>query len=186
MSDFVLVLLAFIAAINPPAVALAAVRAAPTDRRGRAITAAMAFALALPFYIAFAAFADDMLDALDIEPESFRVAAGIVMATTGAYAVWRAHVAAAPAAGTRFDAIFPLALPILACPAGLVAAISYGADEGAGTTIAATAIPLAAAAVLIVPPALRWRPAADGLARTLGALLVAIAAGLIVDGVRAV
>ena len=67
-----------------------------------------------------------------------------------------------------------------------MAAVTYGADDGGGKAFGALAVSLAIAAVLLVSRLRRGMPALDAVARTTGALLVAVAAGLVVDGVRAV
>ena len=122
---------------------------------------------------------------LDIAPETFRLAAAIVLAAVGMFAVWRGRVAAAPGDGWQAG-IFPAGIPLLAGPAGLAAALSLSADNGAGVSFAAAIAP-----VLLGGAAIAWLPgrsgaAADGLARLLGALLVVLAAAMAVDGVRSV
>lgn len=178
MSDYFELLLVFIAAVNPPAVALV------LDRRDARV-AALGGAVAALLVLLAALLADDILAALDIEPESFRIAAAIVLALVGGAAVLRLRTVAPAPAGWQAG-IFPLAIPLLAGPAVLAAAISYGADEGAGRTLGAALPVVIAAAALTLYPVARWRPAADGLARILGALLIVVAAGLAIDGVRAV
>jgi multiple antibiotic resistance protein len=178
MSDYFELLLIFIAAVNPPAVVLA------LERRD-AKAAALGGAVAAVLVLLAALLGEDLLAALDIEPESFRIAAAIVMAISGCAALLRLRTAAPAPAGWQAG-IFPLAVPLLGGPAVLVAAVSYGVDEGAGPALAAALPVIAVAAALTLYPVARWRPAADGLARILGALLVVVAAGLAIDGVRAV
>lgn len=184
MSDYLQLLVIFFATINPPAVALAARDLAESRSRRPLVVAAVGFAIAGVLYLFAAAVADSLLDFLDVAPETFRIAAGIVMGTTGVFALWRARVAAAPSEDGLQDAVFPLAIPLLASPAGLIAALSYGADEGAGMAFGAAVVPLAVAAALTVAPLRRGEVAADAVARLLAALLVVVAAGLIVEGVR--
>ena len=62
-------------------------------------------------------FADDLLDALSISPESFRIAAGLVLAVTGIRTLLWPNAVAGP-----FAAV--LVTPELAC-----VALSFGADE---------------------------------------------------------
>ena len=186
MSDFGRLLVAFFAVVNPAAVLLA-VRAVRRDRSAAtAATVAAACVIAVACVALAAATSERLLDGLEIAPESFRVAAGIVIATTGVYACWRGRLAHAPGEGSWRDAIFPLALPILFGPAMLVAAISYGADEGTGRTVTAATAWIVVAALLAVV-AERVRPAVpDALARLTGALLIVVAVGLVVDGIRAI
>lgn len=179
----------FFAAINPASVALAMAKLSD-DRdiraRWRAPVIAIAIAIAVTVYTAAAFGAERMLDGLDIEPESFRVAAGIVMAAVGVSAIWRgAPDLVGDEVGVR-AAVFPLALPLLVSPAGLVAALSYGADDGGGKALGALVVSLAIAGILLIVPPARKMAALDAAARITGALLVAVAAGLVVDGVRAI
>lgn len=179
MTDYLRLLLVFFAAVNPAAIAVSA--------RGLRLTpaqAASAGAIAGLVLVVLAFAADTLLDALDVAPESFRIAAGIVMAVAGVAAVWWGGVRAE---GEGWGAaLSPLAIPLLLGPAALVAAISYGADEGAGQTLAA-ALPIVAvgAAIAARPPRSGAAPL-KAAARLTGALLVVLAIGLIVDGVRAV
>jgi len=183
VSNYLQLLVIFFAAINPAAVAIAG-----EGLRGRTsrplLLAGVGLTLAAALYLFAAAIADNLLDFLDVAPETFRIAAGIVMATAGVYALWRARVAVADAEDGWQAAVFPLAIPLLAGPAGLIAALSYGADEGVWMAFGAAIVPLAVAGLLAVTPLRRGAVAADAIARLLGALLVIVAAGLIVEGVR--
>ena len=177
----------FFAAINPPAIALAmARRGEARDARARWLVPAIGVVIAAVVYGAAAFGAKQVLDGLDIEPESFRVAAGIVMAAVGVFAIWRGAPDTTGAGVGLQAAVFPLALPLLVSPAGLVAAVTYGADDGGGKAFGALVLSLAIAAVLLVSRPRRGMPALDAVARITGALLVVVAAGLVVDGVRAV
>ena len=144
----------------------------------------MGFIVATAGVVLAAILADRLLAALDIAPETFRIAAGIVMLAAGAYAVARARVAAAPFEDGWRGGVSLLAVPLLLGPAVLVAAISYGADEGAGMAATAAIPALLAGGLLTAARPGRWTALADGLARILGTGLVIVAAGLIVEGVR--
>ena len=88
MSDWLRLAFVFLAAVNPAAVALASW--APPRPRGRALeTAGVGVAVAMAGVGAMALLADRLLAALDVAPETFRIAAGIVMLAAGAYAVAR-------------------------------------------------------------------------------------------------
>ncbi len=184
MSGFWLTLLLLAAAVNPAA-AFAAMTAAPDRGRARALAAAIGFLAAAAPLLAVAFGADAILSALELEAETFRVSAGIVLAATGAATIVFGPFAW-PAEGGWRGALFPLAFPLLAGPAALAAAISRGGDgDEAGAAVAAL-IAIAVAAGATALAAGRSRPVADALARLTGALAVALAAGLIVEGVRAV
>lgn len=185
MSDFLRFLATFLAAVNPPAVALAMAKSNfGGDARLRWLVPLLGAALAAAILLILALSADSLLDALDIAPESFRVAAGIVMGASGAFVVWNGRSGSEAATEGWQAAIFPLALPLLAGPAALIAAISYGADDGAGKAAGAAVVAVVVGAALVA-----WRPAKataalDAAARILGALLVAFACALVVSGVR--
>lgn len=190
MTDFLRLALIFIAAVNPAWAALVYSRLHnPGDLppwQTRAVPVAVGTAIAAAMLLAAALLADPLLDALDVELETFRVAAGIVMAGMGVVTViGRRPLDVEDPAGWS-QGIYPLAVPLFAGPAAIVAAVIYSLDEGAGQTLAAAAIALALAAVLTLASG-RWpRPFLAAAAPLLGALLVLIAAGLIVDGVQAI
>jgi small neutral amino acid transporter SnatA (MarC family) len=139
--------LALFAAINPAA-ALIAFRGAVADRWAtsafaaqRLLVVAVGIAVALALYAGLALWGDDLLDSLNIAPETFRIAAGIVMAASGVFAIWRIGLADDGALPGLGAGVFPLGIPLLASAAGLVAALSYGVDQySARTFLAATVI----------------------------------------------
>jgi small neutral amino acid transporter SnatA (MarC family) len=182
--------LALFAAINPAA-ALIAFRTAVTDRWGtasfasqRLIVAALGIAVAIALYAALTLWGEDLLDGLDVAPETFRIAAGIVMAASGVFAIWRIGLADDGALPGLGAGVFPLGVPLLASAAGLMAALSYGVDHGSGRTFAAAAVIVAVTGTLAWLYRDSWRPVAGALARLTGALLIAVAAALVVEGVR--
>lgn len=184
MSGFWLTLLLLIAAVNPAA-AFATMSAAPDGGRARALAALIGFGVAAAPLLAVAFGADAILEALELEPETFRVSAGIVLAAAGAATILFGPFAWAVEGGWR-GALFPLAFPLLATPAALVAALSRAGDKGEAGVVIAALIVIAAAAGVTALAGGRGRTAADALARLTGALAVVLAAGLIVEGVRAV
>ncbi len=185
MSDGIRVFIVLFAAVNPAAVMSAAHPLLGCAERRR--VAVLAFGIALAVLVVVAALAGDALDAIDISPETFRIAAGIVMLTAAVYAVARAAVARADFEPGLRAAVFPLAIPLLVSPASVIAAASYGADQGVGVVGAAAAVALGLAAVLVGWLRLDRAPAlVDAAARLTGALLAVLAVGLIVDGVRAI
>ena len=183
MTEFLQLIVFMFAAINPAAAA-----AAPNPAGSRIELPVLAGGAGLAFAIlaGAAALSGPILDALGVEPETFRVGAGVVLLIGGGLSVWNGG---APHRGPwegRGVALFPLGLPVLATPAAVAASISYGADKGELQTIAAIALVLVAAFALLYARAGRYHAVADGVARVTGALLIAVAAGLIVDGVRAI
>jgi len=182
MTDFLQLCVYFLAAVNPAAAAMAA----PRDKRPDFPVVALGAAIAFGLLAAATMLADSFLDGLDVEPETFRVAAGVVLLIGGGLAIWTGGAAhSGPWEGWKAG-LFPLAVPVLATPAALAAAVSYGADRGAGEATASAGIAVLVAGGLIIARAGRSESALDAIARLTGALLIAVAAGLIVDGVRAI
>lgn len=183
MTDFLRIAATLFVAISPAAAAVAAANA-PARLAPRVVVLGAAVAAAA--YVAAALGADLLLDAVDIEPETFRVSAGLVMAVGGLFAVWTGGAGHAGSWEDRWTALFPLALPVLVSPAGLAATISHSADGDTGAVIGAAMIVVALAAAAVLARFGRFGAAADGIARVSGALLVLFAGAMIVDGVRAV
>ena len=160
---FGLLLAGFLATASAGRVALAAESARPAPR-----TLALTLAAGAAVIVAGALVADAFLDALSISPESFRVAAGLVLAAAGLRTVvW-------PRPSGPFAA--SLVTPELAC-----LAISAGADERLAAVLAAGAIALAVVAItaLALPPAVTGRATPF-----LAALQVIVGVALVVAGVR--
>lgn len=183
MTEFLQLTVFFFAAINPAAVAGAP---KPADRPLPSTVITGGAIIGVAILAVAALLAGRILDGLGVEPETFRVGAGVVLLISGALLVWEG---ASPHRGRwegRGAMLFPLALPIVATPAAVACAVSYGADVGAAKTIGAAAIVAALAALALIARLGRYHAATDGVARLTGAALIAVAAGLIVDGVRAI
>ena len=187
MSDYIRIAIVFVAAVNPASAALSLVRqraGATQPARTRAVAPAIGFAVAVLLFAAAAGAASRLLDLLEVEPETFRIGAGIVMLISGAAALVPGLTVTGEAAPGWRAGIYPLGLPGLAGAAGLVAAVSYSADEGFGMAFGAAVPALALGAGLAGVASARWRPGLQVAATLLGALLVALAVALIVSGVR--
>ena len=154
----------FLATTNAGRLALAAQASRPGPR---GLAAALLAGAAL--VVGAVLVADPLLDALSISPESFRIAAGLVLAAAGV----RTIVWPDPAPG-------PFA-PVLVTPELAALAVSFGADEPAGKV-------LAAAALALVPalPAYRARGRASSalVAQFLAALQLVVAVALGISGIR--
>jgi multiple antibiotic resistance protein len=185
VSEFVRAAVGMFAAVAPLG-ALPVFLDARVSAEDRPRVLAMMFVTALLLLGAAAMVAQPFLDWLDISPENFQLAAGIIMLPQAVQLLWRGRTLSESDKG----AIVPLAIPLLAGPASLAAAMSYGTRFGEADAIGASA------AVLMVTSGLLL--AGDGfqrrvggavigvLARLNGALLVVIAIELAVDGVRSV
>lgn len=183
MSEFLRILATLFVAISPAAVAATAHQAGP---RLSARTIAIAATLSIAIYAAAAFGADAVLAGIDIEPETFRVSAGLVMVAGGVFTIWSGSAGYSGELGSRSAALFPLAVPLLASPAGLAAVLSQSADGETSTALAAAAVVVLLAAAALMARLGRFRATVDGLARLGGALLIAFAGAMIVDGIRAV
>jgi small neutral amino acid transporter SnatA (MarC family) len=162
--SFGLLVAGFLATTNAGRVALAAGASRPGPR---GLAAAVLIGLALAAGGALAA--EPLLDALSISPESFRIAAGMVLAATAFRTLVAPHAEPGP-----FGAV--LVTPELACMA-----IAAGATEPAGKVLAAAAVSLIASALAYRPPG---RETSALAARLLAALQVVVAVALAVSGIR--
>jgi hypothetical protein len=158
-----LMLAGFLATASAGRVALASRDGAPSRRALAATLAAGAAVIAVGVVLA-----DPFLDALDISPESFRIAAGLVLAAAGLRTIVRPEPSGPFAAS--------LVTPELAC-----LAISAGADEGIAAALGAGAL-----ALVVVAVTARALPAAVVGRATpfLAALQVVVGVALVVAGVR--
>ena len=111
--------------------------------------------------------ADPVLDTLDLSPEGFWIAAGIVLLVPAF---------ARLATGTTRD---------VAGPAAVLVSMALATRDGVGETLVAVAITFVAAllATSFVRPEARWVPIAE---RLVGGAMVVVAFDLIRDGVIAV
>ena len=165
--------LALIVVLNPARVSL--LRPLGAARRD-----AVPLVVAVAGAIVTAALSGPVLDLLNLEPESFRIAAGAVrVAGGGRVLLWPLR---------RWDEarrLVPLVWPILLSAELLVATVSWAADDGvAWAGFSAT---IAVVACGLVPPAteVRRRTVAAA-ARLLGAGTVAIGVSRIISGVFSV
>lgn len=195
MSDVLLLLAVFWAAVNPPA----SIASLPDgfegiDGGGRRRLLGAGWLAAGVLLVAATMLHGQFLDLLGVAAPSFDIAAGIVMLA----GTWRPLLrgrAVEESTASLLDpsdraALIPLALPLLASPAALAAAISHGERVGEGETIVVALVVAGLAALAMgTEPLLQWRhrqAVAGVLARLTGALLVFVAVALIVDGVFSV
>ncbi len=194
MNDLGRVLVVLLAAANPAGVALAYAGAAAIPTAGRAARVLVAALVASLLVALLVLTRGGWLDYLRISPESFDVAAGIVLVIGAGQPLLLGSVAGRPSGGAADwswrAAVAPLALPLLAGPPLLAAAVARAEHEGAATVLAAAVLVIAAMGALTVaarPVAAFVRaPLLSALTRATGALLIAIGVGMIVAGVRSV
>ncbi|GGD85742.1 UPF0056 inner membrane protein [Tsuneonella deserti] len=154
--------------------------------------------------IVFALFGEDLLGALHIELDSFRIAGGLMLFLIALDMVFekrtqrreqRAEKVAAEHEGTEVEdvSVFPMAMPMLAGP-GAIASIMLLTAKAHG--VEATLAVLAALVVVLVLTLLALIAASPlmrlfgarveaVITRLLGVLLAALAAQYVIDGLKA-
>jgi small neutral amino acid transporter SnatA (MarC family) len=137
-----------------------------------------------------AGVSDPLLDALHISGPSFEFAAAAAMVPLAIRLLVFGDSMARPAWKLPDYAwLVPFALPLLAGPVSLIAAISYAGRFGVAEAIVAAAIALSLAATLFstLPRWQRLRPlVVQMLGRLSGVLLAAMAAEMALDGIYSV
>ncbi len=171
MSVAVVAVLAVLAAWNPPATAVS-IR---PPSRGRAIGLAVAAAVG----IGLAALGETLLDVLDLSAPTFRTAAGVVVAVSGAAHVWGRT--AIPVEG---DGVFGGAVAGL-YPAPVFAAVVAGVDAGWLPAAGAVAASAALSWWLVIRPD-DDRAVTSLSVRLVGAVAVLIGVAMVVSGVKSV
>lgn len=176
------------AAVNPAAIAAAAA-GLPGSMASRGLAVAIAWAIGAGMTAAAAYGAEQLLAGLELNHETFRIAAGAVLAVTGARETWHGSppLTSVPVRAWE-QGVYPLGLPLLASPAGLMATIALAGDSQVGPaktlTAALPALAAGAAAALAAREGERglWRSAAQ----LIGALAVAVGVAFVVAGIRSV
>ncbi|MEM6908147.1 MAG: MarC family protein [Pseudomonadota bacterium] len=164
------------------------------------LMALRATVIAAAILLVFAFFGEDLLGALHIELDSFRIAGGLMLFWIAFEMVFERRTQRREERADRISAnpeiedvsVFPMAIPMLAGP-GAIAAIMLLMNEaenlaerlevfGAlGLVLALTALALMAAGPLI---RLLGDKVEAAITRLLGVLLAALAAQYVIDGLR--
>jgi multiple antibiotic resistance protein len=176
--------------------------ATPAQSRSMAIRACVIAGLIL---VVFALFGEDLLGALHIELDSFRIAGGLMLFLIALDMVFEKRtqrreqraekVTAEHVAGTEIEdvSVFPMAMPMLAGP-GAIASIMLLTAKAHG--VEATLAVLAALGVVLLMTLLALIAASPlmrlfgarveaVITRLLGVLLAALAAQYVIDGLKA-
>ncbi len=170
--------------------------------RQAATMAARACAIALAILVVFALFGEDLLGALHIELNSFRIAGGIMLFVIAMDMVFEKRTQRREERAEKVRhtpevedvSVFPMAMPMIAGPGSiatvmLLTARAKGTEEtlvvlGAlAAVMALTLAALAAAGPLMRVLGTRVEAV---ITRLLGVLLAALAAQYVIDGVKAV
>ena len=133
---------------------------------------------------------DPFLGFLDVAPESFQAAAAVIMLPLAARLLWSGRSLGPGEMATSRPWLLPLAIPGLAGPASLGAVVAYSGRYGEADAALAVTIAIVAASALLYAGGFLQRALGERaigvLGRLSGALIVAIAVELAVDGVRSV
>ena len=175
-----LVYATYIAAVNP-----ARLRPALPERSGRARWAPMLGGAAVTLFVGFllVAISTDLLDALEITPETWRIAAGAVATVVALRVLAVPGRAEEPQLKGPWAALVPVAFPLMITPE-LIALVSiFGATEPAtrsvGGLIVAIAVGAATGTLVVRRPSL-WLAGA----RLLATVLILGGLAMIVEGIR--
>jgi small neutral amino acid transporter SnatA (MarC family) len=172
-----LLLLAFVGAVNP-----CRIRPGLPARPGVVTLGAV---VALAVGAALAAAGGTILDVLDVSPESFRLAAGLVLTVEGARALVFPRLAIEPELSGLGAALVPVAFPYVLQPGVIVLAVAAGGDDLAAPAIGALALALVLVVVAgTVPHSIRREGLFLAGARLLGALEIAAGVALAVDAIH--
>ncbi len=170
--------------------------------RQAATMAARACAIALAILVVFALFGEDLLGALHIELNSFRIAGGIMLFVIAMDMVFEKRTQRREDRAEKVRhtpevedvSVFPMAMPMIAGPGSiatvmLLTARAKGTEEtlvvlaALGAVMLLTLVALAAAGPLMRVLGTRVEAV---ITRLLGVLLAALAAQYVIDGVKAV
>lgn len=190
MTDWWQMSLIFLLAVNPAAVAAGVRDSWRIEPRNPVLACGVGLGVAAVLCVLALLLAEPARDFLDVQSPTFQIGAGVILALTGAQAVWRGYpwLQTSETDPSWKAGVYPLALPLLATPAILIALIHWGSHPDVPTMRpwSALTLPLllGAAAPLVVHE--RFAGIAAAVARILGALLCVAAVALIVDGVQTV
>jgi small neutral amino acid transporter SnatA (MarC family) len=174
--SFPFLLLALVASTNP-----CRVRLVLPERRSAVALGAL---IALGSASAVAAVGGALLDALDITPETFRLASALVLAVEGTRALV-ARPVPEPELGGLGAALLPVAFPLLLTPGVVMLALTAGGDDMVGEAVGALAAAFALVLlVILIPRGTRADALLAAGGRLLGALEIAAGVALAVDSLR--
>ena len=185
MTDFSRVAVGLFLVLNAPGALGAFAAIAPRDAPARLRLVGGVLAIALGALVVAAVLSDPFLDWLHISPETFQVAAGIVMLTLGLRLLFFGEMGPPSATSP-----LPGALSLVLGPVLIVAMLSYSARFGTGTSLGAAVLAVVVSGCLLTGAGwLSTRIGSAGrsaVARFSGALIVLLAIQLMVDGIQSV
>jgi small neutral amino acid transporter SnatA (MarC family) len=182
MTDPWQLFLVMLVAANP-ATALRA--ALPGSVLQRIPAVVVAGAIAVTGVLIFGLVGEPLLDGLDIEEETARIAAGLVVGISGGQAIVLGGPLVRHGVAGWQAGVYPLGIPLVLNAAILVAVIAFSAnpEAGPGWTVLLALIGVALTTVAAFVPS-RFEGPADGIARLTGAGALLVATAMVVSGVR--
>jgi len=180
-----LAIVAYVAALNPVRTRLGV----PEDDKGGARMGPLGVGTALGVLglAGLAAASRSLLDALEISPETFRIAAGFVLVIVAAWVIFVPVPTAEPVPNGMGALLWPVAYPGVIAPETIALALTTGASDGLGSTVLGLAV---AGAGLVVLGPVRASPlvgrAMAAAGRVLAVVLVLVGIWLAIQGVREV
>jgi len=175
-------IVAWLAALNPARTRLGLPE---RDGRTRMEIVGPGVSLGLAVLFAVAALSGPILDALEISPEMFRIAAGLVLMIAAAWMIFAPVPADEPIAKGWVGAVWPVAFPRVIKPETIILALTTGASDG----LMISPIVIAGATLVglgSVPLGPTGRRVLAALGRLFAAALVVVAVVLAVAGIREV
>lgn len=137
--------------------------------------------LATGLVVALALVSGPVLDLLDVDSETFRIATGLVVIVAGAVRMFGVGARVEEYSG-KMSWLAPFAYPVLVGPETVVVSLSIGADHG---LILAVPVALAAAAAALLVARSSLRSSAAGLVvRAAGVALLVLGVAMVFDGLR--
>jgi len=199
---FVSAFVTFLVVIDPPGCApIYASLTTGADARHRRAMAIRAVVVAALILLVFALFGEDLLGALGISLDSFRIAGGIMLFLIALEMVFEKRTQRREERAKEVletpevedVSVFPMAIPMIAGPGSiasimLLMARSEGLDQSLVVLGAmALVLVLTLVALLLAAPLMRLmgHRVETVITRLLGVLLAALAAQFVIDGIRA-
>jgi small neutral amino acid transporter SnatA (MarC family) len=161
----------------------------PEEPSGRARLVPLVGGAALGFaaLAGLAGVSGPFLDAIEVTPETFRIAAGLVAVAAGIRTVVRPEPGEEPELPGWRAALWPVAFPRVVSPEAAAVAITAGSIEGSAAATVVLAAALLVTTVLgVVARTARAASLFRWLAGLTGVLLVAAGVFLMIDGIRSV
>jgi small neutral amino acid transporter SnatA (MarC family) len=174
--------LAWMAVLDPPRTRLGLPE---SDGRARMEIIGPGVIVGVAALLGIAAGAESILDALQISPEMFRIAAGLVLVVVAAWMLFHPVPTQEPVADGSLGALWPVAYPSVVSPETIVLALTTGASDGVmvGPMVLAGAVLVGTSAISLGPAGRRVSAA---IGRLFAAGVVIVAVMLAIEGIRQV